>query len=170
MDYNIKEEESLLGVRHVRVTGAKPWAEVCARFLAQLGRFDLVEVEQMMKEGLPQQEIEARLSAHQGPLGLLLFGSFDHGALASLGGRPAQAIQYVLGHPFIAQQMTIHDIRAGLYAPLRLYVYARGPKETVIEYDRPSSLFGQFGDQRIAPVAKSLDEKVKELVSRALAA
>jgi uncharacterized protein (DUF302 family) len=170
MNQDIREEESLVSVSHVRFTGAKPWLEVCASLVAELGRFDLADYEKKMKEGLPQPAIEARLSEHQGPLGLLLFGSFDHGSLSTLGGSPAQAIQYVLGNPFIAQRMTIHDIRAGLYAPLRLYVYAQSPKATVIEYDLPSSLFGQFGDERIAPVAKSLDEKMKALVTRALAA
>ena len=168
MDRNIREEESLVGVRHIRAVGARAWADVCASVEAQLGPLDLGLLDKMLKAGRSQRDIQAEVLKHQGPLGLLLFGSLDHGAGATLGGKPEKAKQYVVGNPFIAQQMTIHDIRAGLYAPLRMYVYALGPKETAIDYDLPSSLFGQFGNEQVAPVAKSLDEKMQTLVTNAL--
>ena len=37
--------------------------------------------------------------------------------------------------------------------------------KTCVEYDRPSSLFGQFGNDRIAPTAAMLDRKLEALVS-----
>jgi uncharacterized protein (DUF302 family) len=36
-------------------------------------------------------------------------------------------------------QMTQHDIRAGLYAPLRVLVYENDDGKTCVEYDKPSS-------------------------------
>jgi hypothetical protein len=63
--------------------------------------------------------------------------------------------------------MTQHDIRAGLYAPLRLLVYEDERGKTCVEYDRPSSLFGQFGDARVTEVATMLDRKLEELVATA---
>jgi uncharacterized protein (DUF302 family) len=35
--------------------------------------------------------------------------------------------------------------RAGLYVPLRVLIYENEPGKTCVEYDKPSSLFGQFG-------------------------
>ena len=35
-----------------------------------------------------------------------------------------------------------------------------------MEYDRPSSIFGQFSDDRIALVAASLDQKLEDLAAR----
>jgi uncharacterized protein (DUF302 family) len=61
--------------------------------------------------------------------------------------------------------MTRHHVGAGLYAPLRLLVYEDGPGKTCLEYDKPSSLFGQFHDGRIDAVAAMLDRKMEELVA-----
>jgi len=63
--------------------------------------------------------------------------------------------------------MTRHDIRAGLYAPLRVFVYEADDRSTRIEYDRPSSLFGQFNNPEVTTVARSLDEKLANLIKKA---
>jgi hypothetical protein len=67
-----------------------------------------------------------------------------------------------------ALQMTQHDIRAGLYAPLRVLLYEDERGRTWLEYDRPSSLFGQFANDRIAPTAAMLDRKLEALVAEAV--
>lgn len=64
--------------------------------------------------------------------------------------------------------MTLHNVAAGLYAPLRLLVYEIGEGKTCLEYDRPSSLFGQFHNDRITAVAEMLDRKLEELVAGAV--
>ena len=85
-----------------------------------------------------------------------------------LAGQKRKAIQYVVGNPIIALQMTQHDIRASLYAPLRVLIYEDEQGKTCVEYDRPSSLFGQFGDDRIALTAAMLDRKLEALVAAAM--
>jgi uncharacterized protein (DUF302 family) len=79
-----------------------------------------------------------------------------------------KAIQYIVGNPLIAVQMTQHDVRASLYAPLRILLYEDEAGKTCLEYDQPSSLFGQFGNERIAPVAAGLDRKLEELAAEAM--
>jgi uncharacterized protein (DUF302 family) len=64
--------------------------------------------------------------------------------------------------------MTQHDIRASLYAPLRVLIYENEDGKTCLEYDKPSSLFGQFGDSRITPTATMLDRKLETLVTKAI--
>ena len=97
----------------------------------------------------------------------MLFATHNHGALLRLAGQQRKAIQYVVGNPLFALQMTQHDIRASLYAPLRVLIYEDGQGKTCVEYDRPSSLFGQFGNDRIAPTAAMLDNKLEALVAAA---
>jgi uncharacterized protein (DUF302 family) len=64
--------------------------------------------------------------------------------------------------------MTQHDLRAGLYAPLRVLIYENDEGKTCVEYDKPSSLFGQFQNDRISPTAAMLDRKLEALVTTAI--
>jgi uncharacterized protein (DUF302 family) len=75
-------------------------------------------------------------------------------------------VQYLVGNPLFAVEMTRHAIGAALYAPLRVLIYQDEPV-TCIEYDLPSSLFGQFKDERVDRVALSLDGKLADLVAKA---
>src|SRR5262249_36172806 len=110
----------------------------------------------------------AKIATMVGPSGFMLFGTTDHGALLRLAGQKRKAIQYVVGNPLIALQMTQHDIRASLYAPLRVLLYQNADGKVCIEYDKPSSLFGQFGNAEIDSVAAMLDRKLEALVAKAL--
>jgi uncharacterized protein (DUF302 family) len=64
--------------------------------------------------------------------------------------------------------MTQHDIRAGLYAPLRVLIYENEQGKTCVEYDKPSSQFGQFGNAKVTEVAAMLDSKLEQLVAKAV--
>jgi uncharacterized protein (DUF302 family) len=114
------------------------------------------------------EAVRAKIEAVAGPSGFMLFGTAEHGAPLRLAGQKRKAIQYVLGNPLVALQMTRHDIRAGLYAPPRVLLYENEAGEACLEYDRPSSLFGQFRDDRIAPTAALLDGKPEALAGAAM--
>jgi uncharacterized protein (DUF302 family) len=154
-------------VDHVRLETTKPFEEVAKVIERQLGRF-APDVSRSLIAGGDTKEARARIEAMAGPSGFMLFGTNDHGALLRLTGQKRKAIQYVLGNPLVALQMTQHDIRAGLYAPLRVLIYEDERGKTCLEYDRPSSLFGQFGDDRISPTAALLDRKLEALVAAAV--
>ena len=151
-------------VDHVRRTTEKPFDDVSTAFERQLGRFEPGVYQALAADG-NAEGARAKIEAMAGPSGFMLFGSHNHGALLRLAGQHRKAIQYVVGNPLFALQMTQHDIRAGLYAPLRVLVYEDGQGKTCVEYDRPSSLFGQFGNDHIAPTATMLDRKLEALVS-----
>jgi uncharacterized protein (DUF302 family) len=104
----------------------------------------------------------------EGPSGFMVFRTSDHGALLRLAGQKKKAIQYLVGNPLFAVQMTQHDIRASLYAPLRVLIYENDEGKTCVEYDRPSSLFGQFGNAKVTDVATMLDRKMEQLVADAI--
>jgi hypothetical protein len=64
----------------------------------------------------------------------------------------------------VAARMTSRRIGSGLYAPLSLLVAAAPTGGTHLEYDRPSTLFQQFGDAGVAEVALDLDQKLAALI------
>ena len=160
-------QDSRFVVDHVRLETNKPFEDVAKAFERQLGRFDPDVAKPLIADG-DIEEARARIEAMAGPSGLMLFGTQDHGALLRLVGQKRKAIQYVVGNPLFALQMTRHDIRAGLYAPLRVLLYEDERGRTCLEYDKPSSLIGQFNDARIASVAAMLDRKLEDLVTTAI--
>jgi uncharacterized protein (DUF302 family) len=160
------EDRARFTVEHVRVKTGKPFAEVTAAFEARLGKFD-PQVYQRLREGGDPEEVSARIEAMAGPSGFMLFRTSDHGALLRLVGQRGKAVQYLLGNPLFAVEMTRHALGAGLYAPLRVLIYEAEDGKTCIEYDQPSSLFGQFGDERVDRVAAALDRKLEDLAARA---
>ena len=159
--------DSRFTVDHVRLATDKPFEDVASAFERQLGRFE-PGVYQALAAGGDAEGARARIEAMAGPSGFMLFGTQDHGSLLRLAGQQRKAIQYVVGNPLVAPQMTQHDIRASLYAPLRVLIYEDEGGKTCVEYDRPSSLFGQFNDDRIGPTAAMLDKKLEALVAAAI--
>jgi len=47
-----------------------------------------------------------------------------------------------------------------MYAPFRIVLYENEQGHAVFEYDKPSSLFGQFGDERVTMIALQLDAAI----------
>lgn len=158
--------DSRFTVDHVHLATDKPFEAVTKAFEAQLGKFD-GDVRKAATTSEDIEEAKAKIAAMAGPSGFMLFGTSDHGALLRLAGQKQKAIQYVVGNPVFALQMTQHDIRASLYAPLRVLIYQDEEGKTCVEYDKPSSLFGQFGDNRITLTAMMLDRKLETLVTKA---
>src|SRR5262245_44505654 len=159
--------DSRFVVDHVRLETDKPFEDVAKAFERQLGRFD-PDVAKPLLAGGDIEGARAKIEEMAGPSGFMLFGATDHGALLRLAGQKRKAIQYVVGNPLFALQMTQHDLRAGLYAPLRVLLYEDDWGRTCLEYDKRSSLFGQFNDDRIASVAGLLDRKLEDLVTTAI--
>jgi uncharacterized protein (DUF302 family) len=156
-----------IAVEHIRVVAEKPFDQVTQAFEQQLGRFN-EEAYKSLGAGEDVEKVRAKLEAMVGPSGLMLFRTSDHGSLLRLVGQKKKAIQYLVGNPLFAIQMTQHDLRASLYAPLRVLLYENEHEKTCVEYDKPSSLFGQFGNAKVADVAAMLDRKLEQLVAKAI--
>jgi uncharacterized protein (DUF302 family) len=154
-------------VEHVRVATDQPFEKVTKALEEQTGRFE-PSAYQHLNAGANPEEIRAKIKAMEGPSGFMLFKASDHGALLRLAGQKKKALQYLVGNPLFAIQMTEHDIRASLYAPLRVLIYENEQGKTCVEYDRPSSLFGQFGNPKVTEVARMLDRKLEQLVDKAI--
>jgi hypothetical protein len=135
-----------------------------SRLEGLLGRFDPAVERTLAEDAVAARQ---RLEAMAGEQGLMLFGIQNHGGLFALRGERRKAKRYHIGNPLIAFQMTQHDIRAALYAPLTVLVYETAPAALRVEFDRPSSLFGQFGNQAVTEVAAGLDVKLNALIEKA---
>ena len=129
-----------------------------------LGQFPAGVQEDIIKR---PQLAEQRIRAAEGAQDLMIFSVLDHGAALNMVNARQDAKQYLIGNPLTAIRMTEHDIRAALYAPLRVLVYGKGEGRTVVEYDEPSSQFGQFGQKDVTQVARTLDEKLERVLVQA---
>jgi uncharacterized protein (DUF302 family) len=159
--------ETRFTVNHVHLATDKPFDEVAKGIERQLGQFN-PEVYQSLARGDDPEAARARIEAMAGPSGFMLFRTSDHGALLRIVRQKRKAIQYFLGNPLFAIRMTQHDVRAGAYAPLRVLLYENEEGKTCVEYDKPSSLFGQFGNTNVSEVAAMLDRKLEQLVAEAI--
>lgn len=110
------------------------------------------------------EAVKQHLAKVAGNTGLMIFGQQEHGKLLNIKGKPKKAIQYLIGNPLTASEMTQYDIRAALYAPLRIIVYEGDDHILYAEYDLPSTLFGQFGNEKILAISKGLDQSILEVI------
>jgi uncharacterized protein (DUF302 family) len=154
-------------VEHVRVVADRPFEKVTQTFERETGQFDWAAY-QHLNAGADPDDVRTKIKAMEGASGFMLFRTSDHGALLRLAGQKRKALQYLVGNPLFAIEMTRHDIRASLYAPLRVLIYETEQGKTCVEYDTPSSLFGQFGNAKVTEVARMLDHKLELLVAKSI--
>jgi uncharacterized protein (DUF302 family) len=95
---------------------------------------------------------------------LSIFSSRDHGGLLAFVGKSRRAIQYEIGNPLTASLMTRHVLSAALYAPLRVLLREAADGQVAFEYDQPSTLFGQFGNEEVTEVGLGLDASLSKLI------
>ena len=152
---------SLLQVEHVVLKTAKKFAEVEAALEKSIPQLD-PEIATALANGDEQRATELERGAP-----LFMFLKRDHGALLQVNGQPRKALQYEIGNPHTASKMTRHRLAAGLYAPLRVFLYEDEINGSIFEYDRPSSLFGQYGDERVTEVARFLDAALEAVLRKA---
>jgi hypothetical protein len=153
-------------IQHISTASRRDFATTIQEFEKQLGTFDPEALKALEAPNPDVEEIRSKIEAMAGSSGFMRFGNVQTmGHLLPFVGRPTgHANQYLVGNPLIAVQMTQYHPGAGLYAPLRILIYEDASAVTHFEYDLPSSLFGQFGDERITKVGLMLDQKMADLV------
>lgn len=148
-------------VEHMRIVSSKTFAQVQAALESQVPQLDPAVFTALYDGDLKRvQELE-----HGAPL--FIFLKRDHGALLQVQGGRRHALQYDIGNPLTASRMTVHQLPAALYAPLRVVLYENADGGATFEYDKPSTLFGQFGDPNIDKVARELDTELSSALRRA---
>lgn len=159
-----KVSRNNIQVEHIRIDLDKPYCEV-RQALEKLSRFD-DRIRTLLHYGQIER-VEAELQRIQGDAGLVIFSVATHGDWLQVLSGKRNAVQYVIGNVLVSTQMTRHELAAGLYAPLRIMLYESNTGTATFEYDRPSTLFGQYGNERVTAVAKELDQKIYDALIKA---
>ena len=149
-------------VQHRSLVIERDYEEFTGRLEQILGRF----VPSKLKGLTPEGTIEA-LKLMEGEQGFMIINIFDHGEDLLMVGQRRKAKQYLIGNPLVAIQITRYEIRAALYAPLRVIVFESEPSRTVVEFDQPSTLFGQFGRDEVTAGAVESDGKLERVIAKA---
>jgi uncharacterized protein (DUF302 family) len=157
-----KSSASEVKVQHRSLLIERGYEEFTGRLEQILGRF----VPSKLKGLTPDGTMQA-LKSMEGEQGLMIVQIFDHGADLLMVGQRRKAKQYLIGNPLVAIQMTRHDIRAALYAPLRVLVFESEPGRTVVEFDQASTLFGQFGRNEVTAESVESDRKLDRIIAKA---
>ena len=148
-------------VEHIKIETTKKFADVGAALERNVPQLDPA-IAEALAHGDEQKATEMERGQP-----LFIFLKRDHGALLQVVGRPRKALQYEIGNPHTASKMTRHRLPAGLYAPLRVFLYEDEQGLAIFEYDKPSSLFGQFGEEQVSAVGRGLDEALERALRRA---
>jgi uncharacterized protein (DUF302 family) len=151
----------VLPVEHIMMKTTKNFAEVEAALERSVPQLDPA-IAAALVVGDEERATELERGA---PLSIFL--KRNHGALLQVTGRPRKALQYEIGNPHTASKMTRHRLPAGLYAPLRVMLYEDETGGSIFEYDKPSSLFGQYGDEQVTEVARHLDADLEAVLRKA---
>ena len=159
---SIASSASEVKVQHRSLLIERSYEEFTERLEKILGRF----VESKLKGVTPDGAREA-LKSMEGEEGFMIIKILDHGADLLMVGQRRKAKQYLIGNPLVAIQITRYDIRAALYAPLRVLVFESEPGRTVVEFDQPSTLFGQFGRNEVTAGAVESDGKLDRVIAKA---
>jgi uncharacterized protein (DUF302 family) len=151
-----------ISVEHITISSERSFAEVRQRLEDTLPTLDATIVE-VLSSGDQKRATEYEVD---GPK-LSIFEQRDHGALLQIVGRKRNAVQYEIGNPLTASKMTRHKLAAALYAPLRVVLFEDERGNGVFEYDKPSSFFGQYGDDRVTEVGRYLDVTLEAALRKA---
>ncbi len=99
--------------------------------------------------------------------GMMVMAEVDQGKMLSMAGLQLKAKLFLVGNPNVGKQLFEQNHAVGLYVPLRIFVFADAGGKTIVEYDKPSAVLAQFGNEKIGMVAKMLDEKLAGLAQMA---
>ena len=160
---SIIQRKSIL-VEHIRIDSIRRYDDVQAA-LEALPKFDN-RIRGLLRDG-EIDRVRSELQAIQGDAHLIIFSIAAHGDWLQIVSGKRKAAQYVIGNVLVSTQMTRHRLAAELYAPLRVMLYENDEGTATIEYDRPSTLFGQYGDERVTVVAKELDRQIYDVLIHA---
>ena len=153
-----------VNVEHIRIDSTKSYAETRVA-LERLPHFD-DRIRTLLRHG-EIESVRSALQHIQGDAGLVIFSMATHGDWLQIVSGKRNAVQYVIGNVLVSTQMTQHELAAALYAPLRIVLYENGLGTATFEYDRPSTLFGQFGNESVTAVALELDQKLHDALIHA---
>lgn len=141
-------------VERLTVRLGLPYAEAIARFEKAVPAAPLAE----FRDAENWDAVKALLEAM--PFGFAFYGKIDSFAMLKPAGVTRPSVEYLAGNHTIAETMFRRDPAVVVYAPLRLSFFADDDGDGVLAFDRPSDLFGSFGDEQLTEIGLLLDGKL----------
>lgn len=109
-----------------------------------------------------EQTVEAfKMGVSKG--GMMVMGTVDQGNMLKMTGLNMKGTLFLVGNPNVGKMVFENDPAAGLYLPVRVYIYQGTDGHAFISYDKPSVLLKQFNNQAIDKTAGMLDQKLDML-------
>jgi uncharacterized protein (DUF302 family) len=92
--------------------------------------------------------------------GMMVMAEVNQGNMLAMTGLKLKATLFLVGSPTVGKQVLEKDHGAGLYLPLRVYLYEDAEGKAFISYDRPTVVLGQLRNADIDMIAGMLDQKL----------
>ncbi len=149
---------SKIEIERFSLISRKPFAEILAAIEGAVAHPNMADLYPSIQRAKSVAEMEDTLQKAIGPVGLMLFAKFDHGAVVYKGadrGAPG-ILRLLIGNPLIMASMVRHVPDAGSYAPVTVLVDERADG-VHLSYDRMSSFLAPYGNSEALKVAIELD-------------
>jgi uncharacterized protein (DUF302 family) len=156
---------SKVEIDRLSVTSSKSFEAVLAALKAAIGRPDMVEFANAIRNAQTFAELERTVHQSLGDTGLMMFMEFDQGAILrkETGVDKPKIVRFVIGNPLIMKEMAKHVPDAGSYAPVTILVDER-PDGVHLTYDKMASLLAPYRNAEALAVARNLDSKIETLL------
>ncbi len=92
--------------------------------------------------------------------GMMVMSTVDQGNMLKMTGLRMKGTLFLVGNPTVGKQVFEHNPAAGLYLPLRVYIYQGSDGKTYLSYDKPSVVLKSFDNASIDQTAGMLDQKL----------
>ncbi len=93
----------------------------------------------------------------------MVMSTVDQGNMLKMTGLEMKGTLFLVGNPNVGKQVFEKDPAAGLYLPLRVYIYQGSDSKTYLSYDKPSVVLKPFNNASIDQTAGMLDQKLDML-------
>jgi uncharacterized protein (DUF302 family) len=126
-------------------------------------------VDALASHSIDADELTRRISERLGSSGFMILMKIEHDLVMGDLGRTHRSVQFAIGNPLIAKDVSDAAPKVALYTPLRIAVLENGDDgSTTILFDSAESLMGSFGSDAARKIGASLDQKLVKLVEEAL--
>ncbi|KAF2096058.1 hypothetical protein NA57DRAFT_78828 [Rhizodiscina lignyota] len=158
-------------IRHITITLPVSFTAFTDAFEAKLGRISM----SLFRNSKSFHDYETATAEVNGGEPFAISNNYNHGYLATIRnqdigeGKKRVGKRYDFGNVLFASSMTVHDIRAGQYAPLTMLVWEAKEGETVCQWDSAEDLMGKGteGNPEVVKVAEMLDRERETVVMEA---
>jgi uncharacterized protein (DUF302 family) len=156
---------SKVEIDRLSMKSSKSFEAVLAARKAAIGRPDMVEFANAIRNAQAFAELEKTVHQSLGNTGLMMFMELDQGGILrkETGLNKPKIVRFLIGNPLIMKEMARYVPDAGSYAPVTILVDER-PDGVHLTYDRMASLLAPYQNAEALAVARNLDSKIETLL------